>query len=63
MARGDFEATFELTMARKDMRLMLEAAAGQPMVVLPSIAKAMDEAIAKGHGKDDLGAIAAEVVR
>ena len=63
MARGDFSASFELTMARKDMRLMLEAAAGQPMAVLPSIARAMDEAIAKGHGQDDLGAIAAEVVR
>ena len=63
MARGDFSASFELTMARKDMRLMLEAAAGQPMVVLPGIATAMDEAIAKGHGHEDLGAIAAEVVR
>src|SRR3954470_9133606 len=62
MARADFSASFELTMARKDMRLMLEAAAGEPMTVLPSIARAMDEAIAKGHGKDDLGAIAAEVV-
>jgi 3-hydroxyisobutyrate dehydrogenase-like beta-hydroxyacid dehydrogenase len=63
MARGDFSASFELTMARKDMRLMLEAAAGQPMTVLPGIAKAMDDAIAKGHGKDDLGAIAAAVIR
>jgi 3-hydroxyisobutyrate dehydrogenase-like beta-hydroxyacid dehydrogenase len=63
MARGDFSASFELTMARKDMRLMLEAAAGQPMAVLPGIARAMDEAIAKGHGREDLGAIAAEVVR
>jgi 3-hydroxyisobutyrate dehydrogenase len=63
MARGDFSASFEMTMARKDMRLMLEAAAGQPMVVLPGIAKAMDEAIAKGHGRDDLGAIAAEVIK
>ena len=27
------------------------------------IAKAMDAAIANGHGKDDLGAIAAEVIR
>ena len=62
MARGDFSASFELTMARKDMRLMLEAAAGQPMTVLPGIAKAMDDAIAKGHGRDDLGAIAAEVI-
>ena len=63
MARRDFSATFELAMARKDMRLMLEAGAGQPMTVLPSIAKAMDEAIANGHGKDDLGAIAAAVLQ
>ena len=63
MARGDFSASFELTMARKDMRLMLEAAAGQPLTVLPGIAKAMDEAIANGHGQDDLGVIAAEVIR
>ena len=62
MARGDFSASFELQMARKDMRLMLEAAAAQPMAVLPSIAQRMDDAIAHGHAKDDLGAIAAEVV-
>ena len=62
IARGDFSASFELTMARKDMRLMIEAAGAQPMVVLPAIAKAMDRAIANGHGQDDLGAIAAEVV-
>jgi 3-hydroxyisobutyrate dehydrogenase len=62
MARGDFSASFELTMARKDIRLMIEAAAAQPLVVLPAIAQAMDRAIANGHGRDDLGAIAAEVV-
>ena len=62
MARGDFSASFELIMARKDMRLMIEAADAQPMVVLPAIAEAMDRAIANGHGQDDLGAIAAEVV-
>jgi 3-hydroxyisobutyrate dehydrogenase-like beta-hydroxyacid dehydrogenase len=62
MARGDFSASFELTMARKDIRLMIEAAGSQPMTVLPAIAKKMDEAIAKGHGADDLGAIAAEVI-
>jgi 3-hydroxyisobutyrate dehydrogenase len=63
MARGDFGATFELAMARKDMRLMLEAAGDQPMTVLPAIARQMDKAIADGHGKEDLGAIAAELVR
>jgi 3-hydroxyisobutyrate dehydrogenase-like beta-hydroxyacid dehydrogenase len=62
MARGDFSASFELTMARKDIRLMIEAAGNQPMTVLPSIAKRMDDAIAKGHGADDMGAIAAEVI-
>jgi 3-hydroxyisobutyrate dehydrogenase-like beta-hydroxyacid dehydrogenase len=62
MARGDFSASFELTMARKDIRLMIEAAGTQPMVVLPAIAQAMDRAIAKGHGREDLGAIAADVV-
>lgn len=62
MARGDFSASFELTMARKDIRLMLEAADRQPTVVLDSVARRMDDAIAKGHGADDLGAIAAEVV-
>src|SRR5262249_13523246 len=63
MARGDFSATFELAMARKDMRLMLDAADGQPMVVLPAIAARMDDAIGKGHGREDLGIIAAEVIR
>jgi 3-hydroxyisobutyrate dehydrogenase len=59
IAHGDFSASFELTMARKDMRLMLEAAGTEPLTALPAIAKRMDEAIAAGHGKDDLGAIAA----
>jgi 3-hydroxyisobutyrate dehydrogenase-like beta-hydroxyacid dehydrogenase len=53
IARGDFSASFELAMARKDMRLMLEAAQDMPMAVLPAIARRMD----------DLGAIAAEVLR
>ncbi len=59
IAHGDFSASFELTMARKDMRLMLEAAGNEPLTALPAIAKRMDEAIAQGHGSDDLGAIAA----
>ncbi len=63
MARGDFSAMFELTMARKDVRLMLEAADGEPTVVLPAIARSMDDAIRNGHGADDLGAIAADLVR
>lgn len=63
MAAGDLSASFELTMARKDMRLMIDAAGQQPLMVLPSIAARMDEAIAAGHGKDDAAAIAAAVIR
>jgi len=58
MARGDFSASFELTMARKDIRLMLEAAGQEPLVVLPSIARRMDQAIERGYGREDLGALA-----
>ena len=61
-ARGLTPRRFELTMARKDIRLMLEAAGDEPMVVLPSIAQRMDEAIARGYGHEDLGAIARPVL-
>lgn len=63
MAAGDFTASFELTMARKDMRLMLETAAGQPLAVLPGVAARMDAAIAEGRGHEDLGTIAADLIR
>ena len=56
MARGDFSATFELTMARKDIRLMIEAAGDERLTVLPPLAQRMDEAIARGHGSEDLAA-------
>jgi 3-hydroxyisobutyrate dehydrogenase len=59
MARGDYSATFELTMARKDIGLMIEAAGSESLTVLPAIAQRMDQAIANGHGQEDLGAIAA----
>ena len=62
MAAGDFSASFAMSMARKDMRLMLETAAGQPLTVLPAIAARMDAAIARGHGAADLGAIAADII-
>jgi 3-hydroxyisobutyrate dehydrogenase len=62
MAAGDFSAMFELAMARKDVRLMLESAGDQPLIVLPALAARMDDVIAAGHGRDDLVAIAAPVV-
>ena len=53
MANGNFEASFELDMARKDVRLMLETAGARPLAVLPSIAARMDRLIASGHGAKD----------
>jgi 3-hydroxyisobutyrate dehydrogenase-like beta-hydroxyacid dehydrogenase len=58
MARGDFVATFELAMARKDVRLMVETAGAAPLGVLPAIAARMDAFIAAGHGGDDMGVLA-----
>lgn len=53
MANGDFAASFELTMARKDVGLMLDTAAARPLATLPGIGARMDRLIAQGHGTDD----------
>ena len=58
MARGDVTPpSFEVAMARKDVRLMMAAAKSEPLVNLPAIAKRMDEVIGKGGGNLDLAAI------
>jgi 3-hydroxyisobutyrate dehydrogenase-like beta-hydroxyacid dehydrogenase len=62
MSRGDYRATFELTMARKDVRLMLEVAAGRPLSTLPAVAERMDALIERGLGADDLGALSIDAV-
>ncbi len=54
MAKGNFTASFELAMARKDVGLMLSAAGGHPMAVLPSIAERIDQRLAEGFGAADL---------
>lgn len=45
--------SWELNMARKDARLMMEGAERKavPLTVIPAIAKAMDKQIEKGNGK------------
>jgi len=57
MAARDFSPSFELMMARKDVRLMTETAGQQPLAALPGIAARMDALISEGHGADDLGVI------
>jgi hypothetical protein len=62
MAKGEYAASFELTMARKDVRLMLEAAGEAPLTVLPAIAGRMDALLARGLGGEDLGVLAIDAV-
>lgn len=63
MAKGNFSPSFELTMARKDVRLMLETAGDRPMAVLPAVAARMDQLIAAGHGAEDASVLAIDAVR
>lgn len=63
MAKGDFTPGFELTMARKDARLMIEAAgsAGLRLRSISALAAWMDELIESGYGDRDLGVLAIDV--
>lgn len=65
MLSGAFDdVSWALSMARKDARLMLEAAAGGslPLHVLPTIAARMDAVIAEGHGDRDWTVLGEEAV-
>lgn len=58
---GDFEnPSWELNMARKDVRLMIEEAqtVNQHLATIPAIANEMDKWIAKGYGSSDWTIIA-----
>jgi 3-hydroxyisobutyrate dehydrogenase len=57
MAKRNFAPSFELAMARKDVRLMMESANGTPLITLPAIAARMDALIAEGLGGSDLGVL------
>lgn len=63
MAKGNFTPRFELAMARKDVRLMLETAGGRPLAALPAIAARMDQLIAAGHGAKDASVMGIDAVQ
>lgn len=63
MARGDFDAAWTLDMARKDVGLMLDAAAGSAQAVLPGLARRMDALIAEGEGARDVGILARDALK
>jgi 3-hydroxyisobutyrate dehydrogenase len=61
MTTGDYtKPSWELDMARKDARLMVEGAVGggEELVVIPAVASLMDRWIAQGHGGSDWTVIA-----
>ncbi|MCU0647081.1 MAG: NAD(P)-binding domain-containing protein [Gemmatimonadaceae bacterium] len=64
MVKGDYTPSFELSMARKDVRLMMETAgaAGQPLAVLPGLAARMDALIARGFGERDSAVLSVDAV-
>jgi 3-hydroxyisobutyrate dehydrogenase len=62
MAKGKFTPSFELAMARKDVRLMLETSGSRPMAALPAIAARMDQLISAGRGAEDVSILAIDAV-
>ncbi len=62
MAAGRYAPSFELTMARKDVRLMLEASGQRRLTVLGAIAARMDELLAAGYGAADVGVLSIDSV-
>ena len=62
MARREFSTSFAIEVARKDLRLMQETAAqdgaNTSLAVLDGLAARMDQLIAEGHGRLDIGALA-----
>ncbi len=59
LASGAGAVGFELTMARKDVGLMIDTAGGpEQLTLLPAIAERMDALIAAGHGQEDFTVVA-----
>jgi 3-hydroxyisobutyrate dehydrogenase len=62
---GDYaNPSWELAMARKDARLMVEAAekGGMNLALVPAIAQAMDRWIERGHAHDDWTVLAKDAL-
>ena len=62
MVQGDYAPSFELAMARKDVRLMQQTADGRPLAMLDGLARRMDALIADGHGAKDLAALSVDTI-
>jgi 3-hydroxyisobutyrate dehydrogenase len=58
MAAREFDPAFSLALARKDAKLVLEAAErhGFDAALVDVVVRKMDAAIAAGHGDEDMAA-------
>jgi 3-hydroxyisobutyrate dehydrogenase len=63
MIRGDFETSFPLHLAAKDLNLMLDAArsCGFDAPLAAATANLFDRAVELGHGDEDMSAVYAAV--
>jgi 3-hydroxyisobutyrate dehydrogenase len=59
MIEDEFPTSFSLALARKDARLVLEAADAQGLrlAITEAVAGRFDEAIEAGHGDEDVAAV------
>lgn len=57
MCSGDYETQFALTVARKDMRLMIDTSGDQNIPLLRALASRMDELIRDGDGDKDFAVL------
>ncbi|HEB53951.1 MAG TPA: NAD(P)-dependent oxidoreductase [bacterium] len=55
---GSAPASFEMTMALKDARLMQASVGDEPLFVLPAVMAALQRGIEAGHGQDDFAGFA-----
>jgi 3-hydroxyisobutyrate dehydrogenase-like beta-hydroxyacid dehydrogenase len=62
MVEGNFAPSFELAMALKDLRLMLEVAEGERLAVLPGFVARLEELHAQGHAHDDFAVMGRDSV-
>lgn len=57
MLNEDYNATFTLDVARKDVRLMVESGGAEPIPMLRALAERMDHVIASGMSEFDIGVL------
>jgi 3-hydroxyisobutyrate dehydrogenase len=57
MAEGNYPTNFTVEVARKDLRLMLETAAGQATPMLRALAAGLDERIEAGESGEDIAVL------